>query len=63
MTLFAAFCAYIGLLYLLGRGLSWAFKRLGVTPSVEAVARVLLGVALGVLFIVIMRGLEAQPLP
>lgn len=63
MTLFAAFVAYIGLLYLLGKGLRWVFRRLGVTPSVEAVTRVLLGVASAVVFIFIMRGLETLSLP
>lgn len=63
MTLFAAFVAYIGLLYVLALGLRWLFRRLSVTPSVEAVTRVLLGVTAAVVFVFIMRGLEALSLP
>ncbi len=63
MTLFAAFVAYIGLLYLLSRGLKRLFRRAGLTPSVEAVTRVLLGLAAAVGLIFIIRGLEALSLP
>jgi hypothetical protein len=63
VTLLAVFVAYIGLLYVLGKGLSLAFRRLGARPSVEAVTRVLLGVVAAVVFIFIMRGVEALSLP
>lgn len=53
MTLFAVFVVYFGLLYVLGKGLALVFRRLGITPSVEAVTRVLLGAAAAVVFIFI----------
>ena len=63
MTLLAAFVAYVGLLYVFALGLQRLFRRLGITPAVEAVTRVLLGVAAAVVFVFIMRGLEALSLP
>jgi len=63
VTLFAVFVLYIGLLYVLGQCLGLLFRRLMISPSVQAVTRVLLGVTAAVLFIFIMRGLEALSLP
>jgi hypothetical protein len=58
MLLYLAFVVFIGVVYVLGKGLAWAMKRLGVSPAVEAVVRMLLGTALAVGFIFILKALE-----
>lgn len=63
MTMLAAFGGFIGIFYAFGRGLNWVFGRLSIPPSVEAVIRVLLSVAAGVIFALIMRRIEALSLP
>lgn len=63
MVLFVGFLVFMGLVYLLSRGVSWALNRLRVTPTVEAMTRVFLGLALAVALIFVMRGLQALSLP
>jgi hypothetical protein len=63
VTLFAVFVVYSALLYGLARGVRWVFRRLRISPAIEAVTRILLGIAAAVVFVFIIRGLEALSLP
>jgi len=58
MLLYLAFVVFIGVVYVLGKGLAWAMKRLGASPAIEAFVRVLLGTALAVALIFIMKAME-----